>query len=147
MDISGESHLIGGGASLSDAGADRPPRAVRRSPPAPHADKVFEQGKEIHHSQKDEESENDEVLHGIAVCLAPVFPLPPRTSLLCFALVFGFNVWFVPAIGIPDGYMGSAWAALASYFIVMVVSYFLGKKYYPLPSGSGRCSAPATTPR
>ena len=59
-------------------------------------------------------------------------------SLLCFALMFGFNVWFVPAIGIPSGYMGSAWAALASYFIVMVVSYFLGKKYYPLPYQSGR---------
>ena len=43
-----------------------------------------------------------------------------------------FNVWLVKAIGIPGGYMGSAWAALISYFTVMVISYFLGRKYYPI---------------
>ena len=54
-------------------------------------------------------------------------------SLLCFALMLGLNLWLVPLIGIPDGYMGSAWAALISYFTVMVVSYFVGRHYYPLP--------------
>lgn len=54
-------------------------------------------------------------------------------SLICFALMFGLNVWLVKAIGIPGGYLGSAWAALISYFIVMVLSYFVGKRYYPLP--------------
>ena len=29
--------------------------------------------------------------------------------------------------------MGSAWAALISYAAVMVLSYFLGRRYYPLP--------------
>ena len=54
-------------------------------------------------------------------------------SLICFVLMFGLNVWLVPAIGIPDGYLGSAWAALISYFIVMVMSYLAGRRYYPLP--------------
>ena len=34
--------------------------------------------------------------------------------------------------------MGAAWAALISYFTVMTVSYFLGRKYYPLPYQLGR---------
>lgn len=59
-------------------------------------------------------------------------------SLLCFVLMLGLNVWLVPAIGIPDGYMGSAWAALISYFVVMVASYFVGRHYYPLPYETGR---------
>lgn len=54
-------------------------------------------------------------------------------SLLCFALMLGLNLWLVPAIGIPSGYMGSAWAALISYFVVMAASYFVGRRYYPLP--------------
>lgn len=54
-------------------------------------------------------------------------------SILCFLLMLGFNVLLVPAIGVPDGYMGSAYAALISYGVVMVVSYFIGRKYYPLP--------------
>ena len=49
-----------------------------------------------------------------------------------------FNIWFVSAIGIPDGYLGSAWAALAGYFAVMVISYFVGRHYYPLPYQTGR---------
>ena len=28
--------------------------------------------------------------------------------------------------------MGAAWAALGAYFIVMVVSYFLGRRFYPI---------------
>lgn len=31
------------------------------------------------------------------------------------------------------GFMVSAWATLASYFVMMSVSYFLGQKYYPIP--------------
>ena len=54
-------------------------------------------------------------------------------SLICFGLMLGLNLWLVPLIGIPGGYMGSAWAALIAYFVVMVISYFLGRHYYPLP--------------
>ncbi len=85
-----------------------------------------------------------ELCFGVFFNLSLWYKLTDRTqwgmylSLLCFALMFGLNLWLVPAIGIPDGYMGSAWAALISYFTVMVVSYFLGRKYYPLPYQTGR---------
>ncbi|MDE6338286.1 MAG: oligosaccharide flippase family protein [Muribaculaceae bacterium] len=85
-----------------------------------------------------------ELCFGVFFNLSLWYKLTDRTrwgmylSLLCFALMLVFNLWLVPLIGIPDGYMGSAWAALISYFIVMVVSYFLGKKYYPLPYQTGR---------
>lgn len=62
-------------------------------------------------------------------------------SLLCFALMLGLNLWLVPAIGIPDGYMGSAWAALISYFVVMVLSYFVGRHFYPIDYQLGRMGA------
>lgn len=54
-------------------------------------------------------------------------------SLLCFVLMLVFNIILVPAIGIPGGYMGSAYAALISYGVVMMVSYLVGRHYYPLP--------------
>lgn len=85
-----------------------------------------------------------ELCFGIFFNLSLWYKLTDRTrwgmylSLLCFVLMLGFNLWLVPAIGIPDGYLGSAWAALISYFIVMVVSYLLGRKYYPLPYQWGR---------
>ena len=30
-------------------------------------------------------------------------------------------------------YMGSAWVSMAAYFVMMVLSYLLGQKYYPIP--------------
>ena len=62
-------------------------------------------------------------------------------SLFCFALMFGLTVWLVPAIGIPRGYMGSAYAALISYFTVMVLSYFIGRHYYPIDYPMKRLAA------
>lgn len=62
-------------------------------------------------------------------------------SVICFVLMLGFNLWLVPMIGIPRGFMGSAWAALLSYFIVMVLSWILGRKYYPLDYELGRILA------
>lgn len=85
-----------------------------------------------------------ELCFGIFFNLSLWYKLTDRTewgmymSLICFALMLGFNIWFVRAIGIPDGYLGSAWAALASYFAVMVISYFVGRHYYPLPYQTGR---------
>lgn len=85
-----------------------------------------------------------ELCFGVFFNLSLWYKLTDRTqwgmyfSLLCFGLMLGFNLLFVPAIGIPDGYMGSAWAALLSYFIVMVASYFVGRHYYPLPYEVGR---------
>lgn len=80
-----------------------------------------------------------ELCFGVFFNLSLWYKLTDRTlwgmyfSLLCFALMLGLNLWLVPAVGIPDGYMGSAWAALISYFTVMCVSYFAGRRYYPLP--------------
>ena len=31
------------------------------------------------------------------------------------------------------GYMGAAWTTLICYASMMIISYFLGKKYYPVP--------------
>lgn len=85
-----------------------------------------------------------DLCYGVFFNLSLWYKLTDRTvwgmyfSLLCFALMLGLNLWLVPAIGIPDGYMGSAWAALISYFIVMVLSYFIGRKYYPIDYHLGR---------
>ena len=37
-----------------------------------------------------------------------------------------FNIILIPKIG----YLGSAWGHLACYFIMMIISFFLGRKYY-----------------
>ncbi|SDQ15268.1 Membrane protein involved in the export of O-antigen and teichoic acid [Flagellimonas zhangzhouensis] len=39
------------------------------------------------------------------------------------------NIWFIPKIG----YMASALATLAAYGSMMVLSYYFGRKYYPVP--------------
>lgn len=80
-----------------------------------------------------------ELCFGIFFNLSLWYKLTDRTqwgmwfSLFGFALMLGLNLWFVPAIGIPRGYMGSACAALISYFAMMALSYFVGRHYYPLP--------------
>lgn len=80
-----------------------------------------------------------ELCFGVFFNLSLWYKLTDRTrwgmyfSLFCFALMLSLNLWLVPAIGMPDGYMGSAWAALISYFSVMAASYFVGRHYYPLP--------------
>jgi O-antigen/teichoic acid export membrane protein len=40
-----------------------------------------------------------------------------------------FNYTMIPIIG----FMASAWATLAAYGIMMLLSYFLGQKHYPVP--------------
>lgn len=80
-----------------------------------------------------------ELFAGVFFNLSLWYKLTDRTrwgmyfSIICFAVMLGLNVWWVPLIGIPDGYMGSAWAALVGYLVVMCLSYFIGKRYYPLP--------------
>lgn len=80
-----------------------------------------------------------EMWYGIFFNLSLWYKLTDRTqwgmylSLTCFAIMLGLNIWLVPFIGVPNGYMGSAWGAFIAYFIVMVLSYFLGRRYYPLP--------------
>ena len=80
-----------------------------------------------------------ELCFGVFFNLSLWYKLTDRTrwgmylSLICFVIMLGLNIWLVPWIGIPYGFMGSAWAALISYFAVMVISYFVGRHYYPLP--------------
>lgn len=79
-----------------------------------------------------------DLFFGIFFNLSLWYKLTDRTrwgmyfSLICFGLMFILNLWLVPLIGIPRGYMGSAYAALISYFIVMTASYFIGRHYYPV---------------
>lgn len=87
-----------------------------------------------------------ELCFGVFFNLSVWYKITDRTqwgmwlSLICFASMLGLNLLLVPIIGIPNGYMGSAWAALGSYFLVMVISYFIGRHYYPIPYRIGRMS-------
>lgn len=40
----------------------------------------------------------------------------------------GLNIWLIPIIG----YHGSAWATFAAYGLMMLLSYGLGQKFYPI---------------
>lgn len=85
-----------------------------------------------------------ELCFGVFFNLSLWYKLTDRTewgmyfSLGVFAMMLLLNLWLVPLIGIPEGYMGSAWAALISYGAIMVLSWYVGKKYYPLPYQWGR---------
>jgi O-antigen/teichoic acid export membrane protein len=80
-----------------------------------------------------------EIFFGIFFNLSLWYKLTDKTvwgmyfSLIGFVLMLVLNLILVPLIGIPDGYMGSAWAAFISYFVIMTLSYFVGRKYYPIP--------------
>lgn len=88
-----------------------------------------------------------ELCFGIFFNLSLWYKLTDRTrwgmyfSLTGFVLMLLLNIWLVPSIGIPDGYMGSAWAALISYAAIMIFSYIVGKHYYPIPYPLKRMAA------
>ena len=79
-----------------------------------------------------------ELLFGIFYNLSIWYKLTDRTrwgmyfSLTCFVIILGLNIWFVPTMGIINGYVGSAWAAVIGYLVVMLLSYFIGQHYYPI---------------
>ena len=50
-------------------------------------------------------------------------------SVLGAAVTIGINIYFIPIYG----YWASTWATFLSYFSMMVVSYFLGQYFYPVP--------------
>ena len=50
-------------------------------------------------------------------------------SLIGAVITLVFNFALIPIMG----YMGAAWTTLICYALMMVISYFLGKKYYPVP--------------
>ena len=71
---------------------------------------------------------------GIYVNLSIWYKLSDRTTMGAFvslagaALTIALNVWLIPI----HGYVGSAWATLACYTSMAIVSYLLGRHYYPV---------------
>ncbi len=71
---------------------------------------------------------------GIYVNLSIWYKLTDKTLLGALVSLSGalitvvLNIWWIPLLG----YMGSAWATLACYFFMTLVSYLLGRYYYPV---------------
>lgn len=59
---------------------------------------------------------NDKTLYGMGIAIAGA------------VVTIALNVVLVPYIG----YFGSAWATLGAYLVMLLLSYFLGKKYHPV---------------
>ncbi len=72
---------------------------------------------------------------GIYLNLSIWYKLTDRTiigayiSFIGVALTIGINFYFIPKYG----YWASTWATIASYFVMMVVSYIWGQIKYPVP--------------
>lgn len=68
------------------------------------------------------------------------YKMTDKTSMGAYIAIFGafitivLNIMLIPVFG----YVGSAWATLICYASMVVVSYFLGHKYYPIPYQVGR---------
>jgi O-antigen/teichoic acid export membrane protein len=72
---------------------------------------------------------------GVYVNLSVWYKLTDRTGLGAWVsasaaiLTIGLNFWWIPILG----YRGAAWAHLACYGSMAAASYFLGRRYYPVP--------------
>ncbi|UCE93106.1 MAG: polysaccharide biosynthesis C-terminal domain-containing protein [Flavobacteriaceae bacterium] len=72
---------------------------------------------------------------GIYYNLSVWFKLTDKTrygmyfSIFGAALTIGLNIVFIPKYG----YMASAWATLATYMLVALLSYLYGRKFYRIP--------------
>lgn len=81
-----------------------------------------------------------ELFFGVFFNLSIWYKLTDRTawgswfSLGGLAITVGLNILLVPRIG----YMGCAWAALACYSAMMVASYVIGQRKFPVPYRTGR---------
>ncbi len=81
-----------------------------------------------------------ELFFGICFNLSLWYKLTDRTrwgmwlTLIGLVVVVALNILLVPRFG----YYGSAWASFACYGTMMVISYFLGQKYYPINYRIGR---------
>lgn len=58
-------------------------------------------------------------------------------SLVGAAVTIGLNFVLIPRFS----YMGSAWVSMLAYFVMMVISYVLGQRHYPIPYELKRISA------
>jgi len=50
-------------------------------------------------------------------------------TLIGAVITIALNIWWIPLFG----YNGSAWANFVCYAFMMVISYKLGQKHYPIP--------------
>ncbi len=77
---------------------------------------------------------------GVYYNLSIWYKLTNKTIYGAYLSVFGaiitliLNIWWIPLIG----YMGSAWATFICYFSMMVISYFVGQKHYPIQYNMGK---------
>ncbi len=75
------------------------------------------------------------LLFGVYINLSIWYKLSDKTSygilftLIGAAITFGINYLFLGTYG----YIVSAIAIVASYFIMSIASYYIGRKYYPIP--------------
>lgn len=75
------------------------------------------------------------ILYGIYYNLSVWFKLENKThigaiiTLVGAAITLIFNIIFIPLWG----YIACAWASLACYGFMVIASYLLGQKYYPVP--------------
>ncbi|MBC7614733.1 MAG: polysaccharide biosynthesis C-terminal domain-containing protein, partial [Pedobacter sp.] len=72
---------------------------------------------------------------GIYMNLSVWYRLSDQTRFGLYISLVGASITIVlNLVLIPKySYMGSAWVSMAAYFIMMVLSYVLGQKYYPIP--------------
>jgi len=49
-------------------------------------------------------------------------------------ITLALNIWWIPVYG----YVGSAWATLVCYASMMVISYFVGQRHFPVPYNVGK---------
>ena len=84
-----------------------------------------------------------EIMMGVYFNLSFWYKLTDRTiwgavfSGIGCAVLIGVNVLFVPRYG----YMACAWGGVAGYGISMLLSYFVGQKYYPIRYPMARLGA------
>ena len=80
---------------------------------------------------------------GIFFNLSIWYKLTEKTIFGAYLAIFGaiitlaLNFILIPKIG----FVGSAWATLICYFSMIVVSYFIGQKHFPIPYQVGRILA------
>lgn len=79
-----------------------------------------------------------EICFGIYFNLSIWYKLTDKTiwgnwfSIITFVLMAVLNLVLVRRFGEINGYIGSAWASLISYAVVMVLCWIVGQFYYPL---------------
>ena len=75
-----------------------------------------------------------EIIKGIYFNLSFWYKLTDETqwgayfSLIGCGVILALNIWLVPTYG----YVASAWASVAGYGLITLLSYFIGQKKYPV---------------